>query len=277
MQRVSHSTADAYNACEKRYEYAHLQKLQTKQTPHQLARGTYGHKVLEVFFTAIKNGESHANAGALALSTAISLDAVMYSEIGAQLFHFINVKYPTLGWEPVEIEKTFYLPTGEDSEFPFTVDLIAKLPDGRLWAIDHKFSADPYDDELMEVLPQLPKYIGSLRALTKMGKENLPVYGGMYNFIRTRKMKDLDGQLVVKPLAGLSTTRIQNSMRAQLQTTHRISTHEGPYLRTFNNNCKYCPFLDLCRMEMNGEDTTDLISVMYEANSYGYDDVLEKI
>jgi hypothetical protein len=30
-------------------------------------------------------------------------------------------------------------------------------------------------------------------------------------------------------------------------------------------------------MEMNGEDTTDLISVMYEANSYGYDDVLEKI
>src|SRR2546427_129399 len=124
--RVSHSMAEAYMGCEKRYEFAHVEKLQPKKTPAQLALGTYGHKVFEVFFKAIKEGMDSDTAQKEALSWAYQ-DKDRFMTIGKELIHWFDTVWPTLGWKILEVEKTYYLRLNEDTEYPFTVDLLVEV------------------------------------------------------------------------------------------------------------------------------------------------------
>lgn len=263
MQRISHSQADAYNACEKKFEYAHIELLQPKTRPTALARGSYGHKIMETFFNCIKDGEGADIGLAKAMALAIQ-DQTYFNDIWNQINHWITEVWPTLDWKIIEVEKTYYLPLGPDKEYPFTADLLIETM-GKLVIVDHKFSADAYDDEMIELYPQIPKYIGALRA------QGINVSHGIYNFLRTRSMKDVAQQIVMKQ-SRPNNARVRESFKAQLETVKRIENHTGPYLRTFSNNCKYCSFIDLCRVEMSGGDSTEMKRIGYEPNDYGYQD-----
>jgi hypothetical protein len=254
--------ADAYNSCEKRYELAHIENLMTKDTPKALARGIYGHKVLEAFFNSIKNGDDVKIAESKAIAYAY-MDLTYFGEVGPQIQYWINNVWPTLDWTIIEVEKTYHLPIGPDKEYPFTIDLLIETG-GKLVIVDHKFSADAYSDEMNDMYPQIPIYMGALRA------QGINVAYGIYNFLRTRRMKDTAAQLVrsvVKP----NNARVRLSFMHQLETAKRIENHTGPYLRTFNNNCSYCPFISICRLEMSGEDSTDMKKIAYSQNTYGYE------
>jgi hypothetical protein len=259
--RVSHSMAEAYAACQKRYEYAHLEQLAPKEVPAALALGTYGHKVFEIFFNDIKDGISDKDAMLKAMRYAYS-DIQKFDKVGESLLYWFESVWPTLGWKILEVEKTTYLELNTETQFPFTIDLLIEL-NGQLYIVDHKFTADQYPEEVLLIYPQMPKYVGALRAT------GTPVVGGIYNIVRTRAMKDISAKLVRQPMK-INRDRIINSMKMQLAYTERIRSHEGEYLRNINNNCKYCPFVDLCGLEMNGEDSTSLKAVNFVPNTYGY-------
>lgn len=259
--RISHSTAEAFQACEKKYEYAHLENLAPKNMPAALALGIYGHGVMEVFFKEIKEHGDADVAQALALRKAYE-DIERFGKIGKELIWWFDTVWPTLGWKILEVEKTYYLKLNETTEFPFTIDLLIEL-NGQLIIVDHKFTADAYPEEVLLLYPQLPKYIGGLRA------KGIPVKSAIYNIIRTRSMKDMDAKLVRQQLRP-NNDRIKNSFKEHLATIDAIKDHTGNFRRNLGYGCKFCSFVDLCGLEMNGEDSTPLKATEFVPNSYGY-------
>lgn len=269
--RVSHSTAEAFEACEYRYYLAHVENIAPKQMPHQLALGVYGHGVFQKFFEVIKETQTEVDGvftpGDSQLAQAVALrhayqDIEHFGKIGRELIHWFDSVWPTLGWKIIEVEKTFYLRLTEDIEFPWTVDLIVEL-NGQLILVDHKFTADAYPDEVLLVYSQLPKYIGGLRA------KGIPVKSAIYNIVRTRSMKDLDAKLVRQVLRP-NNDRIKNSFKNHLATIDKIRNHTGEFTKNTGYGCKFCSFVDICGLEMNGEDATALKANDFVPNTYGY-------
>ena len=279
LHKISHSMADAYMSCQKKFEYAHIKKIMPVTTPEALARGIYGHKIMELFFTAIKEGTVPSQAKSIAFLNAMD-DPKYFNKIWNRIEHFIDEIYPTLGWvEVISIECTYRLDVGTRFQFPFTVDLVVRLESGEVAAIDFKFGADAYSDEMLQLYPQLPKYVGGLRILGANGllDHEAPTLA-FYVFIRSRANIADKTKFVEIHEVKATDVRIRNSFIEQDRVAAAIIAHEEdasrPYPRTFNNNCKYCPFIDLCIAEMNGKDSEQVKTmedVLYTTNTYGYD------
>ena len=266
---ISHSEADAFAQCEKKHEYAHIQKLQPKTSSLALNRGTAGHAMLEKFFEGIKAGESAETAKMTALinnELLTGMDMQAVTEAMLLVKPWIEKIWPTLGWKIVAIEEEFRIPVNEEIVYPFKVDLIIQHR-GEYKIVDHKFTYDKYDEGLLNLLPQVPRYAG---ALQKLGT---PIVSGIYNIFKTRKLNDPMDKYVQQEI-NFNAKRVENSLKELVLTMKEIHSRktlgiEG--IRTANKmNCGHCGFAMLCAAELAGEDTTMMREVDFEPNAYGY-------
>lgn len=285
---VSYSKAQAFRTCKFKFQQAHIEQhpqgnkpgLMAKQKSKALARGTHGHAILERFLRRVKAeltfpydpikckefiGE--------AVAWGIGEDAALSMEINTQCLHFGTNVFPKLGWEILEIEKEYRIPVGYDAGtgikkvVPMTIDLIVRIG-GQIVVVDHKFSADAYKEARIKIEPQIPIYIGVLRAM------GIPAKYGIYNFMRTRKMNNVEDQ-VVQALCKPNDIRIKRSFQEHLETANQIVEYTKTLplaVRNPNNNCDYCDFARICAAELSGEDTTLMKEVDFLPNDYGYDE-----
>ena len=134
--------------------------------------------------------------------------------------------------------------------------MIVKGLEGRIVVIDHKFVYDFYTPEQTDLQPQIPKYIGALRAL------EYDVAYGAYNMLRTRKVKTptADGNnyfMILKPNAErvLNTFMEQLGVAAEIQALKELSLDDQNKraYRTANKMvCQSCSFRDICSTELVG-------------------------
>ena len=259
---ISYSEADSFNQCEKKHEYAHEDKLTAITHSDGLTLGTTGHLFMETFFKAILEGQSDKDA------THTASMAVAGETMGAKALTlclpWVDGIWPTLGWKIVSVEQEYRVSISDTLVYPMKADLLVQL-NGELVLVDHKFLYDPYSQSVMDILPQMPLYIGAMRA------HGLNVRYGLYNIIRTRATK-IDNYLMVPIRA--SDRRIKQAMVEQIETMTRIERGVPVRVRTANKmNCSNCQFNDLCGMELRGEDTTLLRNNFFEPNTYGYEDI----
>ena len=181
------------------------------------------------------------------------------------------------GYRVQAMEKTFRLEIPLEKRrliYPFTPDLILADPAGDNYIVDHKFIYNFYTDDEINLLPQVPKYIGALRAL------GLPVKGGMYNMLRWRAVKDqgLDANFRRVPFVP-SNARIRQAFTQQVKIMNKIADYKEGKLADWKSNvtrtqnsmiCKSCSFKPLCIVEINGGDGILMRKVEYNPNSYGY-------
>lgn len=277
MPSVSHSEVDSYLLCRRKHYYGYTKSLQRVRESAALAMGSAGHKVLEVFYTNILNGHSFAialddaRATADELRTQVEIPANR-ANIFDTLFdiYFPNEPLVNQGWEILAVEKKFNLEYDPDTQaqYPFVVDVIAKSPEGKVVVIDHKFVYDFYTYEASIMQPQIPKYIGALRAL------NHKIDYGAYNMIRTRKLKEPDFEsmvswLDVKPEA----QRVKQVFTEQIAVASDIMLIKGmseeqqdahAYRVANKMVCQSCSFLDICRTELSGGNSKLMIQTEYK-------------
>lgn len=262
--------ADTYNACQRRFELSHVYNgkgLEPHEAPHALARGTYGHSVMAAFFRKIKEGQDknedyYMLAKAEAMKELMT-DVLLSNEISPVIMYWIETIWPTLNWKILRVEEKHYLQVGEGVIFPFTLDLLVE-ENGEIILVDHKFSADAYDEDMIALYPQIPKYVGALRA------EGIPVVRGKYNFLRTRSMKDFAKKIEIKPVK-VTPQRIKQAFIDQGDTMTAIINHKGKYRRNISYNCAYCPFKDVCAVEVRGDDASLMLQSNFRPNTYSYD------
>jgi len=270
---ISHSEVEAFSQCEKKHEYAHIQKIQPKKSSLALDRGNAGHLMFEVFFKSLKEGLPTAEAKQLALMNPELMQLYPMVAVGEALgwvsFWIDNI-WPTLGWKVVAVEQKYEIQVGEGLKYPFKFDLLIEYK-GELVLVDHKFTYDAYSEDVCRILPQMPRYAGAMRKL------GINVRSGIYNFIRTRPLKNPMDRYKQEPVK-FGDTRVMNSIKELVQEMKTIKElEETPIerrrlsIRTANKmNCDHCGFKELCARELEGKDTTILRKLEFEENSYGY-------
>lgn len=277
MPSVSHSEVDSYLLCRRKHYYGYTLSLQRVKESSALAMGTAGHSVLEVFYRMILEGQSFDAALETARNVADELAKdVQIPANRANIFdtlfdfYFPNEPFVKEGYEILAVEKEFALEYDEENQlsYPFVVDLIVKSPEGKTIVVDHKFVYDFYNYEATIMQPQIPKYVGALRAL------NHKIDYGMYNMVRTRKLKEPDFAsmcqlLDVKPeperVKQVFTEQI--AVASEIQKIKLLTPEEqsAQAYRVANKMvCQSCSFLDICRTELSGGNSKLMIQTEYK-------------
>lgn len=285
---VSHSEAESFLTCELRHYYAFVDKLEKIDKGTALFRGIVGHNAFEVFFNARKKKMAWNNAINLMiefLSQELMKAEGKQVEVIGQLAIIMpgfleHFKGRIESWEVIAVEETYRIEF-QDFTYPFTVDYYVKEKTGEFAVFDSKFTYDFYKPQIIQLLPQLPKYAGGLRVL------GYPVDKGYYSFIRYRNLNDPNGNntYAMYPV-DLDRNRVKNAFGEQLRTALKIAelktltpeVHKEHIERTASKRtCEYCPFLDICVTEQFGRDSTLLRKTEYQTSTYGYSGVIADV
>lgn len=258
---ISHSEVDTLGQCEYKHKYAHEYKLEARTHSDNLTLGTTGHHFMEHFLKAIKAGETTATAQEMAMNATIGMDKA--NDAMALTLKWVKEVWPTLDWKIMGVEMEYRVAISDTLVYPFKADVLVET-EGKIAVVDHKFIYDPYPRSVIEILPQIPRYIAGLRA------HDIPVDFGIYNMFRTRKTsKDVLTQVATYP----SNARVIQSFKEQIEGMERIEKGIPFRVRTANKiNCANCQFADLCTAELNGEDTELMKEMFFMPNTYGYKD-----
>lgn len=269
---LSHSQAESLNQCEYKFKYAHLDNLEPKSRSIALMRGTNGHAFFEYFFKAIKNNLPTGQAMQLGQIEMMEESDVALMNLPLVTRWVKEVWEDKLEheWEIVLVEETHRIELGDLGQFPYTMDLIIRHKlTGELWMVDHKFLGQFYSEEVMDLMPQMPKYIAAYEK-----QNNVKIAGAIYNMITTRaNAKELFQMYEFK----VSDARKNNAMREQVETfkaVEEIATGKRLPVRTINKmNCGHCSFRVLCVEEINGDTAMAeaVKDLMFQPNTYGYD------
>jgi hypothetical protein len=289
MPSVSHSEVDSYLLCRRKHYYGYGLSLERINTSNSLATGTAGHRVLEAFYAHLLSLSDTAQGQKENFQLAYERAQTVYSQIIDEgyedannrailydmLFHpewgyFANEFMVQNGWRILAVEAEFNLiyDTETDSKYPFVVDLLVQDPEGRYVVIDHKFVYDFYTPEQTDLQPQIPKYIGALRAM------NYEVVYGAYNMVRTRKLKTPTPEsmtyfMILKP----NTDRVLNTFMEQLGVAAEIQAIKELPLEDRNKRayrtankmvCQSCSFRDICSTELIGGNTELMLKTEYK-------------
>lgn len=272
---VSHSEVATFSLCQRRHFYAFGEKIVRKKKSAALNRGIEGHTIVAKIFSELQR-TADINVAEKTLydemTRIMKEDALLYADFMSFLpAWFEKFKRLFNSWKIEFVEHQDFL------EFPefiyaFTVDL-GVWENGLLGIVDWKFVYNFYDGDMQELLPQIPRYVGALRALGHN------VMKGSYGFIRYRHLKDVTiERFTIIPIS-LSTKRIQNSFKDLIVTAREIlklralplQEWKDSVARTSNelvcNNCSYKP---LCAVELNGLDGLMMRKYDYEVTTYGY-------
>jgi hypothetical protein len=289
MPSVSHSEVDSYLLCRRKHYYGYGLNLERISTSQSLATGTAGHRILEAFYAHLLSLSDTAEGQKENFDLAVQRAQTVYEEVIAEgytdannraLLHeilfdeewgyFANEFMVNNGWRVLAVEAEFNLiyDTDTQSSYPFVVDMLVQDPEGRYVVIDHKFVYDFYTPEQTDLQPQIPKYIGALRA---MGHE---VAYGAYNMLRTRKLKtpapdSMNYFMILKPNTDrvLNTFMEQLGVAAEIQALKELSIEEQNKraYRTANKIvCQSCSFRDICSTELIGGNTELMLRTEYK-------------
>lgn len=296
---ISHSEVDSFLLCPQRHFYAFgdsvsedsPQGLEPKVFSDPLYRGIIGHKGLEMFYKGIQQGGSISDsldAGITAVQAYAMQPNPKYdilTDLSTRIIpRFVEeVGGPEIekGWRVKAVEVTYRLeiPTSMGRMvYPFTPDLIMRSPRHENVLKDHKFLYNFYNQSEINLLPQIPKYIGALRALS------LPIHYGQYNMLRWRKVKDTSTIANFRQHDFTPTPqRLRHAFLLQVKGMERIAKLKRGTLDAWAKEvdlervqngliCKSCSFKELCAIDMSGGDSKLYKRVNYQPNTYGYAD-----
>ena len=280
---ISQSEVDSFLSCKRRHYYAHMEKIKPKTYSKALNRGTIGHDVLAQYYLSLKELRSVDQAKEDAMQVLNKYAQAENMEVLLELTVILNRFFAwaaatQMNWEILEVEQEHRIPVpGTDLIYPFKADLLVRdTKRDKVILVDHKFIQDFYKDDLIAILPQMGKYVGALQMA------GIQVDDGAYQMLRTRSIKstDINDHLRLQYM-NLKQVKIDRYLKEQFSGMKQISAaskidqetyRENFALRSANQfNCRSCPYLDLCTLDLQ-EGNRDLhIRSFYEPNDYGYE------
>lgn len=281
MRRISNSEVATWLTCKRKYYYEFDLNLEPRISSGALGKGTLLHEGLAVYYEDLQAGNSHKVATEVARTrlqsylSASEYDFETVMEVDRLLQGYWNFYQGDPNWEILEVEKGYDLSMTEDYEYSLRLDLLVRERDtGLVVLVDHKTAYDFWTEDDLDLNPQFPKYIGSLRA------NGVNVDKAVLNQIRTRSIKaPTMEQLFRRTTCKPSLAKIQNAMREQVISSMEIIQHRAlpvevqaaNSVRLLNKTmCKFCNVKSLCLAEYDGGDISVSIETDFRPRTYGY-------
>lgn len=292
VYNVSNSEAITWLSCKRMWEFAFGHELAPTVTPIPLARGTLGHLYFQRYAEARLNGASHdlavQHAEAVfmeAMQEGLSPELVMMTQFLCRRYMDHHKGWPE--WIILGTEERLDLSITEQIGLPIRYDLyVEEIATGMKRVVDYKFTYNFWYPHEHDLNPQMPKYIGVMRA------NGLQVDGGYLEQIRTREIKGYDPKkLWHRTRYDPTVKKIRSVLQQHVGASLEIQQHQSlppaqrwsqalPVLNKYGV-CKLCNFKDLCASMNEGVPFSDLavtIRENYTENTYGYNkEMLDEI
>ena len=284
---MSHSEVESFTTCERRHYYAYGLKggLRKRTESSALVRGTIGHSLLAEYYQALKDGDEYdarlKRVGErlqywVAQTDLDSYDRLnMLNELWNHLMkpYFRHFREDDENMEILGVETTYEVPVADDFYMKVIVDLVVRQPNVGIAVWDHKFVYDFYNPEIVDINPQLPKYLAVIRSA------GIPAAAAFYNELRYRLTKENRERIELRfdrSRVAVTSNRIVKTMEEQLRAAKKIhylrslglEEWERRVLRAANSMiCERCPFTEICALDLNGDDKTLAITYNYVARN----------
>lgn len=282
-RKISNSEVSTWLVCQRQYYYQFDLSLEPVYFSEALSRGLLGHEVLAVYYKALKDGVPHDDAVFKARQFLMTYmggttyDLSIVLEVDTILQAYWAYRQGDPNWRILHVEEQFTTFLSNEFEFSMRLDLLVQdLTTGEIILVDHKFVYDFWTQDDLMLNPQLPKYIGSLRA------NNIKVDRAILNQLRYRKLKEpTPERLFVHESYTPTNAKVVNVIRDQITKSQEIiAWRELPLevrakkaTRILNKIvCKSCPVKTLCTAELDGAPIDYLIKSDYKSRSYGYNE-----
>lgn len=276
--KISHSEAELFDKCKKAHYYSYGLGIMGMKESDALVRGIVGHALLREYFLGLKEGRSVKEMKReLLLKILPTVDAFEVYDTGKLAQELMNLftDYFKVNqerdetWDILEVEKEYRIPVGDDFFVHMYIDLIVRIPGQGIAVVDHKFTYDFLDDDIKDIIPQLPRYIGALRA------DGYNVSRAYYHELRyrvTNESKQFPETRFRFTPTDINGKRVETSMLEFIGTAEEIATFKSMSIqdwsfasrRSANTvNCRSCPFKQLCKEELQDRDTTLTLEYNY--------------
>lgn len=266
---VSHSEVESRLLCERRHYYAYGELLEPIGNNIHLFRGVIGHEGLAAFFQTLKDTSNwneardsmrrYFHAKLMQQTTAEKIKVVGATQLLIEEF-LKHMREEILTWKIIEVEAPRQVVIDDEFTYIYVIDLLFWA--GSYFPVDWKFTYDYFSEEIMGLLPQIPKYVGALRL------EGLHVPTGYYGFFRYRELKNPKTSDKFRfDRVDISNQRIRRTFEEYLAVARRIaadkakplSEWEKSVVRTANKSvCNYCQFRSVCAVELRGDSAAVL-------------------
>lgn len=293
---VSNSEVISYQTCKRRHYYHHGLGIEPRIHSIPLDRGNTGHKALELYYKAKIAGADKQEAitqavnyifqysidQATEIKIANNLDfskrMKMYNDLITLIQDYAN-RYWNDNVRPIEIETVHKVALNDRLRLGLKIDLFGEYIKGPFKGdytiIDWKFRYNFPQQKLLDILPQIPKYIWAI------GKTGTVVTKGELDVIRYRSLVEPDEYGVFKRFPLHPKPRVRDkiiedhiTVAEEIYKVKQLPVAEYSKIatRTLSEyTCKDCPFIDICSLELRGEDPTLKISTDYKPSDYNYD------
>lgn len=274
---VSHSEAETFVRCSRQHYYGYGLKIQPKggSMSHAVYRGILAHEGLQVYFRALRDKDPNPLGKMLAYigthgHVDTKYDGKIHGEVITLLSNWAEYRGAEVAeWQIIKVEEETAYTIHDGLKTVILPDVVARIPGRGYTVVDHKVVFDFTSLVLVEILPQLPKYMMGLR------KEGINIQSAILNEFRYRDLKDLDPEVRFKfTNVPVSQHRLIQTMKEHTIIGSRIEKlksgtleqWEYQTLRAANKQvCGMCSFKDLCAADMRGEDTTLMKSENYQS------------
>lgn len=285
---ISISQADSWLTCQRKWLFSYGFKKQSKNISRSLSIGILTHDLLAVFYSAIKEGLSVADAyqetmgrlSTLFLEGSYSVE--VFTIVQLLVSRYIEQDNLATGTKILAVEEDFFLPINNDYWYGCRLDLLVEATQGnrkgQVLLIDHKTTYDFYTDTALKLNPQMPKYVTAVRF------SGYPVAEAYLNQIRTRFSANVIGNkansdLFKRSPVGITQDKVKSALTHQMVTSERIieamrkplDLLEQECIPVQNNMiCKNCPFQDPCIMMEEGMSAGKALGSNYVAKTSGF-------
>lgn len=290
--KVSNSEALSVGSCETKWMYAFHPafNIEPKYQSIALVRGNIGHGALEAFFNKHLERQSfeectEAARGFLvseivrasteedtnALQATTELMPIIDEYLRSPILHKFLDEVDILGVESgieVQLDNGLILPG--------RVDLLVKYKKGpykgETVPVDHKFVYNFWSADDFRMNSQIPSYIHAL----KSQYPDAFIRRGVVNQLRWRN--NAQDRFTMTPITPPK-QEVKAVIANHLRLSERIlafraldgATVQGVASMTLSKySCGNCGFKQLCKSELTGGNTKDLMIMDYRPNSYGY-------
>jgi RecB family exonuclease len=256
---ISYSELDTYRQCPFKHQLAYGERWVAPGDAPALDRGKRTHAALEFFYqdslrtynwNVAMNGAIH-KAGLINENTGEPVDDTA-DLVKWMLDGYVEMWGGDLDWKIEAVEHPVQIKLPNTSiQIKGKIDLLLTDQKGRLWLVDHKTGATLPKDKDLDLDVQFGVYAWALR---KLGR---PVYGMIYNSIRTQRNKGamelserFSRTLLVRTDAELEQIARDASMDAReaykaLTLAKKNGTDRPRHFNT--DTCRWrCPYTEAC-------------------------------
>jgi hypothetical protein len=284
VRNISNSEVTTFLSCKRQYEFNYGMELQPKKTGDPLARGSFFHLGMELYWRARMEGMTHDQAMKKGLEAFNpNDDSIRGSVAMAMEAQFLWIRYMNFhkGFpdiEPLGTENQLYVQITPTIQMAIKYDFyFREISTGKYYIKDYKLAYEFWKDEEHDLNGQMPKYISVLQA------NGFRVDGGYLEEIRTRKLgaekasdpRNLWKRTAYKPTpmkkAALLKQHISASLEIEKFRALPPEEREAAAIPVLNKHgaCKFCNFTDLCISMLDGKkDLSVDIRVGYTQNTY---------